>query len=61
MGMTGSDFEGSVWALRNLDSTPIWHKLSLVIPQEIGGVSIIDPSSMDIYLIGESVAKALIN
>ncbi|VDP11193.1 unnamed protein product [Heligmosomoides polygyrus] len=33
-GMTGSSFDGSVWALTNLGSNPTWHQLQGSIPSE---------------------------
>ncbi|KAK6034352.1 hypothetical protein COOONC_28143 [Cooperia oncophora] len=33
-GMTGSSFDGSVWALSSLGSTPIWQQLEGSIPSE---------------------------
>ncbi|CAJ0597192.1 unnamed protein product [Cylicocyclus nassatus] len=53
-GLTGSEYDGSVWELNNLSSSPTWKKLEVEIPSKDGGEIVVDPAHGTIYLIGKT-------
>ncbi|CAJ0597194.1 unnamed protein product [Cylicocyclus nassatus] len=54
-GMTGHVYDGSVWELNNLSSSPTWKKLEVEIPnKEDGEEIVVDPAHGTIYLIGKT-------
>ncbi|CAJ0597193.1 unnamed protein product [Cylicocyclus nassatus] len=52
-GLTRSEYDGSVWELNNLSSSPTWKKLGVEIPSNAEQI-VIDPAHGTIYIIGKT-------
>ncbi|EPB79704.1 hypothetical protein ANCCEY_01248 [Ancylostoma ceylanicum] len=60
-GMSGSSFDGSIWELINLDSTPAWKQLDGSIPSDMEGEVVVDTKHGNVYSIGKTqIGKAKI-
>ncbi|KHJ84062.1 hypothetical protein OESDEN_16228 [Oesophagostomum dentatum] len=58
-GMSGGSFEGSIWELNDLKSTPTWKKLENEIPSDMEGEVVIDAKNGVVYSIGKTqIGKA---
>lgn len=59
--MSGSSFDGGIWELINLDSTPAWKQIDGGIPSDMEGEVVIDTKQGIVYSIGKTqIGKAKI-
>ncbi|KAK6759388.1 hypothetical protein RB195_021150 [Necator americanus] len=60
-GMTGSRYDGSIWELNNLDSTPSWKQLSSGFSSDMEGEVVVDTKHGVVYSVGKTqIGKAKI-